>query len=203
MFLEARQWLLYKLSLLETVVEPASSSSAIFRMIATRDSKKLFNLAVTHAELKASGNVPGNLWYSEDTLARDNTGAGMLAQMINYTGISVQLINSAQDPMKYIHCVTIPVGSQKYPWGQQPLVFSTHKVCPLYSLLPKWVPGLTQNCLRNCLPFPTLSAPPCYVFLTSRGKQEELEDLKICDTWWRQCKEYILSYKHEKKRLKS
>lgn len=71
-------------------------------------------------------------------LMRDNSGAGMLAQMINYAGISAQLINSAQDPVKYIHCVTIPVGSQKYLWGQQPLVFSRHKVCPLCSLLPKW-----------------------------------------------------------------
>lgn len=204
MFLEARQWLLYMLSLFGTVVEPASYSSAIFRIFATRDSKKLFNLAVIHAELKASGNVPGNLWYSEDTLMRDNSSAGMLAQMINYTGISVQLINSAQDPVKYIHCVTVRVGSQKYPWGQQSLVFSSHKICPLCSLLPKWVPALTQSCLRNCLPFPTHPAPPSYVFLTSRGKQEgsRIRGLTY-NTWWRLCREYILAYKHKReKRLK-
>lgn len=169
MFLEARPWLLYKLSLLGTLTEPASSSSAVFRMIATRDSEEPFNLAVTHAELKASGSIPGNLWYSEETLARDNTGAGMVAQIINYAGISVQLINSVQDPAKYIHFVTIPISSQKYLWD------SNHWYTVLVSSAPShtghmvWLWELFEELLA--VSHPPCPLPPRYTFLTSRGKR--------------------------------
>lgn len=106
---------------------------------------------------------------TSDTLKRGNTGAGMLAQMINYAGISVQLINCSGPCEVYTLCNNtcrlseIPLGAA---------ATGGHKVCPLCSLLPKWVPGLTQSCLRNCLPFPALPASPRYAFLTSRGKQE-------------------------------
>lgn len=76
-------------------------------------------MAVTQAELKASGSIPGNLWYSEETLVRDNTGAGMLAQIVNCARISVQLISSAQDPVRNICFVKTPTGSMKHHWGVQ------------------------------------------------------------------------------------
>lgn len=41
---------------------------------------------------------------TSDTLKRGNTGAGMLAQMINYAGISVQLINCSGPCEVYTLC---------------------------------------------------------------------------------------------------
>lgn len=90
-----------------TLREPASSPPAVFRMIAPGSSEEPISLAETQAELKASGSIPGNLWYSEETLVRDNTGAGMLAQIVNCAGISLQLISAAQDPAKNICFVKI------------------------------------------------------------------------------------------------
>lgn len=126
-------------------------------MIATRDLKKPFKLAVACTELKASGSIPGNLWYSEETLARDNTGTGMLAQIINYAGISVQLINPAQDPAKYIHFVTIPTGSQKCLWG------SNH----WYTVLASSVPSAPSSHIGHMVwlwelfeELPAVSHPP-------------------------------------------
>lgn len=192
MFLEARPWLLYKLSLLGTLVEPASSSPAVFRMIATMDSKKPFNLAVTRAELKASGSIPGNLWYSEEALAGDNTGTGMLAQIINYAGISAQMINSAQDPAKYIHLVTIPTGSQKYLCGCNGYIVLASSVPSSHTGHMVWLWEVFEELLA-------VSHPPCsprYTFLTSRGKQRGSKIRGLAyDKRWRLCKEYILLYK--------
>lgn len=155
----------------ETLREPASSSSADFRTIATRDSKKPFDLAVIRAELKASGSIPGNLWCSEETLAGDNTGAGMLAQIINSGGISVRLINSVQDPAKHVGFVTVPAGSQKHLWG------SSRSYTRLASSIP-FAPfshaGLTMWITCGIAgPLPPCS-PPLYIC----NQQRETEGLK-------------------------
>lgn len=170
MFLEAKPWLLYKLSLSGTLTEPASSCSAVFRMIATRDSKKPLNL-VTHAEPKASGSIPGNLWHSEQTLVRDNTESCTDYKLCRDFCTADKL---CAGPCKIYAFCNNPYRLSEVSLGQQPLVYSIPELCPPPPTLGTWFDY--ENYLRNCLWFPTLPAPPSRLYIFNQWK--ELKGLK-------------------------
>lgn len=182
-----------------TLGKLTGSPPAAFRMIAPGSSEEPISLAETQAELKASGSIPGNLWYCVETLVRDNTGAGMLAQILNCAGISLQLISGAQDPAKNICSVKVNQVSEVSlgcTWVHATLQWGALSPLPPPAT---WLVCVNYWRTASCFPPSLLTSPSLFMILTSRGKQRgsKIRGLRY-NKQRRLCWVYILLYKHKK-----